>query len=379
MRNEIILYTCGDSNDISTWSNVPYLFAKALEKKGYILHRVDISPSPIINHIFNSLSFLIFKRILRSKACPEFHRTWLHRYIVYRRLKKAAYKYPNASLNLFLSFAFINPYSNRPNILWCDWTDEISIERMHRQPQWYEKYSILHERNVMKNADIIYTMFPVIKKQMEQMYHRTIHYLNRNVVNTVYKGVFNIEQTIKNRERSNIILFIGNFRYQGAAKILLQTFEKLVAINSKLECHIIGMTDSQLDCKNMDNVYCYGYLHKNNPHEYEIYYSLLLNAKILINPAKEWGGYSSTIEAMYYGCPIIVSPYKDFVEEFGSHLEFGSYITPNKSLEQTITEVVDNPNYSKLCMNAYERVKDYTWDNYMSAFLKSLDSLLNKK
>ena len=85
---EIIVFSCGDSNDISTWSNVPFLFTTMLEKKGYVVHRVDTSPSKIVNRLFNTISFVLFRRIFKLKACPEFHRTFLHRLIVYRRIKR---------------------------------------------------------------------------------------------------------------------------------------------------------------------------------------------------------------------------------------------------------------------------------------------------
>ena len=132
---QFIIFTCGDARDISTWSNVPYLFTKTLEEKGHIVNHVDISPNKRINKIFNTLSFLIFRRIFKSKACPEFHRTWLHRFITYRRIKKATKKYPNSNVNLFLSFAFYNKYSKKPSVLWCDWTDRIVIERLNRNPK----------------------------------------------------------------------------------------------------------------------------------------------------------------------------------------------------------------------------------------------------
>lgn len=378
-QKEIIVYTCGDSNNISTWSNVPFLFTRTLEKKGYIIHRVDISPSPKINRWFNRFSYFFCKRILKLKACPEFHRTWLHRFLTYRRIKKATLRFPNIDFNLFLSFAFLNPYSDKPNILWCDWTDEISIERMHRKVQWYEYRSICHERKVMKNADIVYSMFPICTKQMEKMYHRPIHYLSRNVVNTIYSGTFDLNSNITHRKQSNIILFIGNIRYWGAAKDLLTAFESLQKRQDNLEYHIIGMTEEQMGSETSRNVFCHGYLHKDIPAESNLYYNLLLNAKILVNPAKEWGGYSSSIEAMFYGCPIVVSPYKDFVEEFGNNINFGKYINNSETLEQTISDIIDSPSYEDFCINAYNRVKDYTWDNYVSEFLTSLNTLLLRK
>jgi len=40
-----VLFLCyGDSNDITTWSNVPYLFARELEHRGIIVRRIDLNP-----------------------------------------------------------------------------------------------------------------------------------------------------------------------------------------------------------------------------------------------------------------------------------------------------------------------------------------------
>lgn len=370
---EVLLFTCGNSNDISTWSNVPYLFSKTLEKNGYKLNRVDISPNRTINKLFNKASYTIFKRILKRKACPEFHRTWLHRFITYRRIKRATKLYPNIQFNLFLSFAFYNKYSTRPNVLWCDWTDRIVIERLGREPKFYERRSLRHEDNVMQKADKVYTMFPKCKEHMEELYGREIIYLNRNVVNTVYDGGFNIDENINIRYNSNRILFIGNIRYIGAAKQLVKAYNMLKEKNRDIELHIIGMTNEQMNVDD-NNIHCYGYLRKNIKEERELYYSLLHSCKVFVNPAQQWGGYSSTIEAMFYGSPIIVAPYDDFFCEFGTDINFGRYTCDKEALHETIRSIIDTDKnkYKDLCFNACKRVSDYTWNNYVDDFLKSL-------
>lgn len=370
---EVLLFTCGNSNDISTWSNVPYLFSKTLEKNGYKLNRVDISPNRTINKLFNKASYTIFKRILKRKACPEFHRTWLHRFITYRRIKRATKLYPNIQFNLFLSFAFYNKYSTRPNVLWCDWTDRIVIERLGREPKFYERRSLRHEDNVMQKADKVYTMFPKCKEHMEELYGREIIYLNRNVVNTVYDGGFNIDENINIRYNSNRILFIGNIRYIGAAKQLVKAYNTLKEKNRDIELHIIGMTNEQMNVDD-NNIHCYGYLRKNIREERELYYSLLHSCKVFVNPAQQWGGYSSTIEAMFYGSPIIVAPYDDFVCEFGKDMNFGRYTNNKEELHKTMAAVlnINKDCYRNMCLNAYNRVSNYTWCNYVTDFIESL-------
>lgn len=372
-NKEIIVFTCGDSNDISTWSNVPFLFTTTLEKKGCVVYRVDTSPSKIVNRLFNTISFVLFRKIFKLKACPEFHRTFLHRLIVYRRIKKATKKYKNSVLNLFLTYAFYNKYSNKPSVLWCDWTDRIVIERLGRKPRWYEEASLKHEDNVMKSADVIFSLFPRIAQSMSEYYGREILHLGKNVINTIYDGEFDVSEVIRRRKFSNKILFIGNLRYLGAAQSLLNAYKEYKKENIKAELHVIGMTKEQLKCDE-EGVYCYGYLHKNIKVERDLYYSLLLDARVFVNPARVWGGYSSSIEAMYYACPIIVAPYGDFVEEFGENISFGEYLNDDDVLVDKIRGIFDFDRYNDMCLNAHNVVKDYTWDNYVDKFVGVLKS-----
>lgn len=370
-KKQIVVYTCGDSTDISTWSNVPYLFTKTLADKGYILHRVDISPNKTLNRIFNTLSYYLFKRIMKSPACPEYHRTWLHRFLTYKKIQRVTRLYPDIEFNLFLSFAFYNPYSSKPSVLWCDWPDAFVIERFGRSPKWYEKRSLRHESMVLSKADLVYSLFPICAKKMEVNYKRPVFYLGRNVVNTVYEGCFNIDRSVSVKQKSNIILFIGNLRYQSAARELIRIFPQLKAEIPNVELHIVGMTQKQLNVTD-NSIYCYGYLHKNIKEEYDIYYSLILRAKIFVNSTPQWAGYSSTIEAMYYGCPVIVSPYEDFVAEFGTNILFGDYVSGNDELYPTIKGILKCSDYPNLVKAAHNAVKDYTWDNYIDSFLDSL-------
>lgn len=368
---QIIVYTCGDSTDVSTWSNVPYLFTKTLEERGYQLHRVDISPNKRLNRLFNTFSFYVFKRLLKQSACPEFHRTSLHRFLTYRKIKNATKLYPDIEFNLFLSFAFYNPYSSKPNVLWCDWTDAMVIERLGRHPKWYEKKSLRHECKVLTKADMVYSLFPVCAKQMELRYGCPVVYLGRNVINTVYDGRFDIHAAIEEKRKSNIILFVGNLRYQGAARELIRLYPQLKAEIPDVELHIVGMTDKQLTVTD-DGIYCHGYLHKDVKEERDTYYTLMWRAKVFVNSTPQWGGYSSTVEAMFYGCPVIVSPYDDFVAEFGEDIPFGKYVTERNGQYSSLKDILQNNNYGQLAFSAHEAVKDYTWERYIEVFLDSL-------
>jgi glycosyltransferase involved in cell wall biosynthesis len=372
LHKEIIVFSCGDSNDICTWSNVPYLFCKTLEEKGWVLHRVDISPNKLLNRLFTSTSYLIFRRILRLGACPEYHRFWLHRFLTRRKIRKATTTWPNIDFNLFLSFAFYNLYSKSPNVLWCDWTDAVVIERLGRTPKWYERASLQHETRVMQCADAVYTLFPICSQDLSARYNRPVIYLNRNVVNTVYQGHFPHLSPCK--QQNHRILFIGNLRYLGAANLLIQVFHEIKKIITDAELHIIGMTANHLGGANLQDVHCYGYLHKNEATECARYYQLIFESSVLVNPAAKWAAYSSMVEAMYYNTPVIVSPYDDFVADFGDNIDFGFYMNRPSDLRSLIMQVLtmDSNAYVAMCRAAHSAVKDYTWEKYINVFLGSL-------
>jgi len=374
MFKEITVYSCGDSRDASTWSNVPYLFCRTLEQKGIKVNRVDISPSKALNKWFNRISFYLFVRILHLHACPIFARTWLHRCLIYRRLKKTIIQYPDSQLNLFLSFAFTNPYSDKPNVLWCDWTDRVVIERLGRLPEWYEKASLAHEDRVMAKADVVYTMFPVCKQHLEDLYHREIRYLHRNVVNSLYRGEYSFQENASFRYQSDYILFIGNHRYKPAALDLIEAIRLLRQKQIKLKVELIGMSDKELGIEE-EWINCHGYLHKDIDKENQLYYHLLMGAKLFVNTTRQWAGYSSTIEAMYYGCPVIVSPYSDFTAEFGTNIGFGFYKDEETSLSDLIQRIfsLSVEEYRVMSRQAHDMVADYNWDNYVDAFLKDLN------
>lgn len=374
---KIIVYSCGDSRDICTWSNVPFLFVQALKKKGYSIVRVNIEPVKSINHLYNSFFFRLCFKILKQNASPIFARSRLHRLIVWLHLFYITKKHPNASLHLFLSYAFYNKFSSKPSVLWCDWPDSTVIQRLGRLPKWYEQQSLLHEKKVIQSADLVYSMFPCCAKDMAVQYSRKVLYLGKNVVNTIYNKEFDFEQNITKRAASKRILFIGNHRYHGAALQLIRTFMVIHNKMPNIELHIIGMTRSQLQLdKSASAISCYGYLRKNIPDEAEHYYELLHSAHVLVNPSPQWGAYSSTVEAMYYGCPVIVAPYKDFVADFGKKIRFGFYINNATELAYSLEKIftISDLEYAMLCKNAHEKTAHYTWDEYVQTFLESLRS-----
>lgn len=147
-----------------------------------------------------------------------------------------------------------------------------------------------------------------------------------------------------------------------------------------MRIEVIGMTRDEWP-EAPESVTFHGFLHKDNPAENRCYYELMRGARMLVNPTPTWGAYSSTVEAMYFYNPIVVSHYEQFVKEFGHTLDFGYYCMPEHldSLVKAIDEIINasNEQYAAMCRNAHKRVASYTWSNYVSSMLKLMEDTKN--
>lgn len=174
---------------------------------------------------------------------------------------------------------------------------------------------------------------------------------------------------LETKEKSKKLLFIGRkTTYLEAAKKLIEAYKLLKREEDykDLSLDIVGCAESDFGSL-PEGVTCYGFLNKSEERDRKIYYDLLLGAKVLVNANPKWGAFSSTVEAMYYYTPVIVSPYQDFVKNFGEEIDFGVYnqeFTAD-SIAKDIISVLNSDNYTEMCNFAHENVKTYTWENYV--------------
>ena len=77
---------------------------------------------------------------------------------------------------------------------------------------------------------------------------------------------------------------------------------------------------------------------------------------------------SLVIEAMYYYTPVIVYPYREFVEEFGEIINFGSYVYNDSSISllDSITSLFETNRYDEYAKSAHIAVQDYSWHCYIA-------------
>lgn len=377
MIKEIIFFCYGDSEKASTWSNVPYLFTKTLEKKGITIRRIDISPNELLAKIWNVLIVCLIS-ILYPKHIYTFDRTNFFIYLTNKKIKKSVMKYSHADYCIFTCFDFYNKYNDIPTLLFCDWTYKILIiDRLKRKPYPFELRYSHQQEQAIDSANHVVSLFPVCAKIMKEQYPSAhISYLEKNVINSFYSKRLDEECIIENKVISHSLLFIGGKKYlEGAQKLIDALNCPILRKYPKLELNIIGLKKEWLtNCP--DNVHCYGYLKKDIEDQRKLYYDLLLSSKVMVNPTPLWAGYSSTIEAMFFYTPVIISPYKDFVNEFGEKIDFGVYNEEftKECIAQNICSVIENPQYSQMCQRAHEKVKDYTWECYVDKLLSLINN-----
>lgn len=369
---EIILFSYGDANNASSWSNVPYCFSKELERRGIIVRKTNIAPSKWLSKAF---SIVICKLLKMRYPLIEYDwtRTSLFAKLTEYKIKRTVEKYSSAECCIFMNFDFCNRYLQIPSILFCDWTYQILIkDRQKRNLYPLEEKFALRQSEAIMRAKLVISLFPCCAKKMEIDYpNANIHCLGGNIINNLCRTPLNLETVINKKLDSNKILFIGQKKYLIGAKLVIQAMEEIRGKGLNYTLDIIGL--KVRDIGNIpDFVTCHGYLHKDNYLENELYYRLICDAKVLINPCKIWGGFSSTIEAMYFATPVIVAPYEDFVTTFGKEVKFGYYFNSSspECLANLIEKLEDKGKYKSMCVEAHAVTSNHTWENYVDKMIE---------
>lgn len=374
---KILFLAYGSPDDPHAWSNVPYLFSKTLREKGHTVIGYDIDPNRTLNSIFDKLVCKPLRLINRHHEYRLVRSSLFHWYNNCR-LQKIFNRHKDADLCIILNYDYYNKWTKVPTLLFHDWSFDILLrDREKRKIHWYEKpYSRFQEEAINK-AQYVVSLFPDCAKQMALDFPKAnIHFLGNNVINTLYSGSVDAEKIIQSKMQSHSILFVGAHKYLEGAKRLIEAVGILHKKDCNIQLDIIGMGSKDLG-KMPDYAHCWGYLNKSNPKGNERYYEILFRASLFTNPTPIWAGYSSMVEAMYYYTPVAVSPFEEFQNEFGSNINFGKYYETfePEAIAMKIEEQLDTnrETFRQMCINAHERVKDYTW----SAYIERLEQLVN--
>ena len=376
MIKEITVFTDGDSTKLSTWSNVPFFFTETLIAKGIKVNRVNIGTNPNWERKYDKTINRIVIRILKKTSYGYF-RSYTNFINVRYRIWKAVKRYPNSDVFIFLTFSFSSVgFTKKPIVLFCDWTyDHYIRHHLNRNPDFLERQCIKREDSQINKSDLVLTLFPKVEEYMKKRYKcENISYLG-NVINSLFTASSDIEVLEKKKEKKKI-LFVGSPKYIEGAKVLLQAYTLLKKQYPSISLHFVGIEASLLENLPSD-VYCYGYLNKGNDSERELYYQLLNEATIFVNTTPLWGAFSASIEAMYFYTPVIVSPYDEFVETFGSKINVGLFCERNSPdlLAEKIEALLFHKDYVQICQNAHNAVEEFTWDSYIDKVMDQVKKL----
>ena len=215
-----------------------------------------------------------------------------------------------------------------PSLLLSDWTNIINLQRHGKSASRFQKRFCMQEREAVEHAEHVISIFPLCAEEMRQLYPTAnIHYLGGNVINNLSGDEPHPDEIVGRKKAAKKILFIGKpDRYKMSAIKVMEAVGRMRNDTRfmNLELDIVGIKADQLP-QVPDFAHCHGFLRKDNPVECKEYYELLKEAKVIVNPTPKWAAYSSIIEAMYFCTPVVVSPFDDFVNEFGEEINFGSY------------------------------------------------------
>lgn len=261
-------------------------------------------------------------------------------------------------------------------MLFSDWPFSYNLEK-----KWgsniglYQKYWSNHEDNCMRNADLLISLFPTCVNYINNRLNTNkAIYLGVNVVNNLIDPPS--PEIISQKSENCRLVFIGRHHYISGAISLLKAYNELFKTKSFLELDIIGLQSKDFPITLINEiegkVRFHGYLDKGHNEDCKIYYNILNNASLYVNTTPGWVGYTSMIEAMYFYTPVIVYPCKEFIDEFGKEINFGTYADESENLAKIIETTYCSKQYIQMAKNAHERVSNYTWQHFVDLLLKNI-------
>lgn len=371
---EIIVFSeQGDPRNIRTWSNVPHFLVSTLEAKGIIVHTINLEPRGLIQRSIRKFINIIFPRFFKN-VFYDYLRTPFHYHVARRKIKKAVSEHKDVDTLLFTTFSLsASGLTEKPSILFCDWTIEHHINYyLDKKPNFLEQSSIDRQNRTIEEADQVFVLFPAIAAIMKRRYQNSkISYIG-NVVNNLVESS---STSIQNKAEKKRLLFIGKKKYLLGACNLVEIFKSLRAKISTLELDIIGLNEHDFQTSLPEGVNCFGYLDKGSINDRARYYNLLENASVFINTTPKWGAFSASLEAMYFYTPVIITPYTEFVETFGETINFGEYYKEGtQDLGEVILKVLNHSSYNELCYNANKASERHTWSSFVDSLLSHIES-----
>ena len=371
---KIFFCTTAPSRNYKSWSNIPYLLHKNLEKRGFVVDNYVMREVEPLKTVFN-LPIRVLNKFFKLGTTYFYVRTPVHFFFTYL-YSRFFIGLISTKQDVMVVQGFSYPLRNGKNrqIILGDWPSEYLFEKfLRRQPSRLERKSIDRENAVIEAADAVITLFPNVREYMLRKYKNQNIYCFGNVVN-VDDDVVLPSNILERKLNSRRFLFVGQPFYLLGALELIHAARNLRQQGLECEVDIIGIEPSLIGAE-YEWLTVHGYLDKEKPDDKKKYYELLSNARLFVNTTPGWSGFQALLEAMYFHNPIVVRP-NESLSSYFSNLTTVAHIVDEggPNLESVLSEsLTDTARYQQMSGAARKAVESSTWND----FTDKLIGLLN--
>lgn len=374
---EINLFAAGDSNDIKTWSNVPYFFSGAVEQKGIRVNRINLIPDDMFLYRWYMrffLSWSALKRMIRKKDYPyDFFRDRISLHLSGIKARRALRRHPDADFNIFLTFSISSyRYSDIPVIHYCDQTYDLYLSGKNRAATERDRVFIAMETGNLKNARYIFTTGRRCCEHIVEKYGLVNVRSLPAGINLDTLEIADEAGILAGKMRERNILFIGKGIHKRGVDILIEAFTRFSGMHAESwKLHIVGV-DRESFGELPGNIFFYGQLSKDIPAELACYLHLMRSARLFVMPMRK-GPLPGVVKevAMMYTPSIITDIWhaSDLVSDgyngkLVGHADAGEFA-------QAMDELVsDEKAWERLARNAHGSMQRFTWSRSIDQMLE---------
>lgn len=351
-----------------SWSNIPYFLERGMVEAGYTVENIVLRELWPLAFLYNSV-LRIAHKIFQFQTTYYYTRTKFHFFIM--KFYGLYIRLVSSSEDIVLQQGYSFPVGSIKNklVLLGDWPYAYYFYKFSsREPNAFEKRSIKREDDVIEGAQAVVTLFPDVYEFMLNRYQNKKIFYFGNVVNVdvdVPKNILQIKESSRN------LLFIGREHYLTGAIELIEALKVLWSQGERFHLDVVGIPERLLGYK-FPWLTVHGYLDKDNILEKALYYDLLLNARVYVNPTEGWNAFQATLEAMHFSCPIVVKENDNLRKSFSRLEDFSYLITKKNSLQDSIkSSLSSDVSYINKAKLSGEASSLQTWKHF-------IDELQNK-
>jgi glycosyltransferase involved in cell wall biosynthesis len=369
------LFCWGDSNDINTWSNVPYFFTRALISRKVDVRRLNLIPErgpvhralEVLSSNFNRVASKCGLRPRPLFRIPAFHR------LVNFHLARTCRRFHDADLNLFLTFSFSSyRYSDVPVAHYCDRTYEHHLAELGIRPRHVDRRLIRMEKRNLQNARYVFNFNRACLEFIRDHYGVSNVLLLNAGLNLGDDEFPDPSTLIARKEAARDILFIGRGFHHRGVDILLEAFQRFNArLPDPFTLHLVGVANRGVS-EPQAHVVCHGYLRKDDPTQYRQYMELLASARLFVFPMR-FGPLPGVLrEALWMCTPVILTNVPNASERLqdGKNGILAATADPEEFARWMSTLVADRERWRRMAGYARESVRDNTWGATIDRFLE---------